>query len=87
MSMNRVQFQRGLFLPAFLAQFGKKSQCVDALLVARWPQGFVCPRCEYRHVSQFERADQTLWQCGHCRLQTSLTAGTPMMGTKLPLRL
>ncbi|MDP1933307.1 MAG: transposase, partial [Nitrosomonas sp.] len=45
MAMNRIQFQAGLSLPAFLAQFGTDEQCADALEASRWPQGFNCPGC------------------------------------------
>ncbi|MDP3664294.1 MAG: transposase, partial [Nitrosomonas sp.] len=45
MAMNRIQFQAGLSLPAFLAQFGTDEQCADALEAFRWPQGFSCPGC------------------------------------------
>ncbi|MBK1733274.1 IS1595 family transposase, partial [Thiococcus pfennigii] len=40
MPMNRIQFQPGLSLPAFLAQFGTDAQCEAALEQARWPEGF-----------------------------------------------
>jgi hypothetical protein len=29
MAMNRIQFQPGLSLPAFLKQFGTEAQCED----------------------------------------------------------
>lgn len=87
MAMNRIQFQKGLSLHGFLARYGTEQQCIDALRVARWPQGFVCPRCQHRQASQFLRAGQSLWQCFQCRTQTSLTAGTPMARSKLPLRI
>ncbi len=45
MAMNRVQFQPGLSLPAFLGQFGAEAQCEAALEKERWPQGFRYPRC------------------------------------------
>jgi hypothetical protein len=45
MAMNRIQFQKGLSLPAFLEQFGTEAQCEVALEKARWPDGFRCPRC------------------------------------------
>ncbi|MFZ1640565.1 MAG: transposase, partial [Candidatus Contendobacter sp.] len=45
MPMNRIQFQPGLSLPAFLEQFGTETQCEAALERARWPDGFRCPRC------------------------------------------
>lgn len=87
MPMNRVQFQHGLSLPAFLRRFGSEQQCAEALRVARWPAGLVCPRCRGRQASRFARGDQLIWQCSACRLQTSLTAGTPFADSKLPLRL
>ncbi|WP_369933329.1 IS1595 family transposase [Xanthomonas tesorieronis] len=87
MAMNRVQFQRGMSLPQFLQHYGTEEQCVSALLRNRWPDGFVCPRCGQRAASQFQRGHQRLWQCRQCRAQTSLTAGTVLADTKLPLRL
>ncbi|OLI49605.1 transposase, partial [Xanthomonas oryzae pv. oryzae] len=45
MAMNRVQFQAGLSLPAFLKRYGNAQQCEQALEISRWPPGFVCPRC------------------------------------------
>jgi ribosomal protein L37AE/L43A len=86
MTMNRVQFQPGLSLRVFFQRYGTEAQCVEALRRARWPEGFRCPRCGHGQASRFQRGHQTLWQCGRCRHQTSLTAGTPMADTKLPLR-
>ncbi len=45
MAMNRIQFQRGMSLPQFFERYGSEEQCESALMVFRWPQGFVCPRC------------------------------------------
>ncbi|UKE73757.1 transposase [Xanthomonas graminis pv. phlei] len=86
MTLNRIQFQKGLSIPAFRSRYGSEAQCVEALVQARWPDGFVCPQCGHSHASRFERGRQHLWQCARCRVQTSLTAGTPMADTKLPLR-
>lgn len=85
MGMNRVQFQRGLSLPQFLRRFGTREQCLNALERARWPAGFRCPHCAGRAGSRFERGSQRLWQCQGCRKQTSVTAGTVLADTKLPL--
>jgi ribosomal protein L37AE/L43A len=87
MAMNRVQFQRGLSLPEFIARFGTDAACAKALQRARWPQGFCCPCCGQTAASQFVRGGQRLWQCTGCRKQTSLTAGTPLADTKLALRI
>lgn len=87
MPMNRVQFQRSLSLPEFMKRFGRDSQCEQAMARSRWPKGFVCPNCGGQQASTFRRGRQTLWQCRGCRVQTSVTSGTPLADTKLPLRL
>ena len=87
MPINRVQFQPSLSLPHFLRDYGTEESCRVALLQARWPTGFVCPRCQGRGCSVFWRGSQQLWQCTECRHQTSLTAGTLFEHTRLPLTL
>ena len=87
MATNRVQFQPGLSLPSFLKQYGTEAACERALLHARWPNGFVCPRCEATAYSRFQRAGEWLWQCSACRHQTSLRSGTLFEHSRLPLML
>jgi ribosomal protein L37AE/L43A len=82
MSKNMVQFQRGLSLKEFLAQYGTEAKCERALFAWRWPDGFVCPECGYRGACLLGRG---LYQCHRCHHQTSLTAGTLFASTKLPL--
>ena len=85
MATNRVQFQPGLSLPAFLKQYGTEAACEKALLRARWPSGFVCPRSAATAYSRFQRAEEWLWQCCACRHQTSLRSGTLFEHSRLPL--
>ena len=85
MSMNRIQFQKGLSLPAFLAQFGTEVQCEEALEKARWPNGFRCPRCGQSPHYLLGGSGHPTYQCRSCRLQTSLIAGTLFQSTQLPL--
>ena len=85
MSINPIQFQKGLSLDAFLRQYGQEAQCEAALERARWPQGFRCPRCQHAQASQFRRGGLRYWQCSGCRHQTSLRAGTLMEHGRLPL--
>ena len=85
MAMNRVQFQPGLSLPAFLQRYGLEAACEAALVRARWPQGFVCPKCSAARAITFQRRGRTHWQCGTCHHQTSLRAGTVFDHTRLPL--
>lgn len=82
MSRNRIQFQPGLSLPAFLERYGTEAQCRDALFAMRWPDGFVCSACGHTTYCTLARG---VFQCHHCHCQTSLTAGTIFHATKLPL--
>ena len=85
MAMNRIQFQPGLSLPAFHAQFGTEAQCAEALEVSRWPQGFRCPECGNADYYLLKGGKHKTFQCKCCRLQTSLIAGTLFQSTHLAL--
>ena len=85
MAMNRIQFQPGLSMPEFLKDYGTEWQCEQALEAARWPQGFRCPRCEGSAHYVLRDGARKVFQCGTCRHQASLIAGTVFQGTKLPL--
>lgn len=85
MPMNRIQFQKGLSLPEFLRCFGTETQCEEALMAARWPQGWRCPSCGCERHYRLRRGAHGLLQCRACRHQASLTAGTLLDNTKLPL--
>lgn len=64
MQMNRLQFQKGLSLPHFMARYGTEAQCEQALIAARWPDGFVCPAYSARHArATFRREGRLYWQC------------------------
>ena len=52
MAMNRVQFQKGLSLYDFMAQFGTEAPCEAHLVALRWPQGYACARCGSTHHSE-----------------------------------
>ena len=86
MPMNRIQFQPGVSLPDFFARYGSEEQCVAALRAMRWPDGFCCPRCDCAQHCVVGHGARRLFQCQSCRHQTSLTAGTVLDSTKLPLR-
>ncbi len=86
MSVNRIQFQPGISMPEFFSRYGSEEQCAAALKALRWPQGFQCPRCAVAEHYVVGHGARTLYQCRGCRRQTSLTAGTLLESTKLPLR-
>jgi len=85
MAMNRIQFQPGLSMPEFLKGYGTEVQCELALEVARWPNGFCCPRCGHAAHYVLRDGARKVFQCNACRHQASLIAGTVFQGTKLPL--
>lgn len=85
MAMNKVQFQKGLSLDGFLKKYGSEAQCEEALVAARWPQGYQCPRCTCKRVAMTHNG-RRLWECLGCGYQCSAIAGTVMEATKLPLR-
>jgi transposase-like protein len=85
MSFNRIQFQQGMSIPEFLAGFGSEAQCAQAIKRARWPDGFCCGRCGAADHYVVGHGARKLFQCNTCRHQTSLTAGSLLEHTKLPL--
>ena len=85
MARNRVQFQKGYSLVQFMDDYGTEEKCTQAVFRWRWPNGFVCPRCE--HTGHWRHQSRALYQCRRCRHQVSLTAGTILASTKLALRI
>jgi hypothetical protein len=86
MPINHIQFQRGMSIADFMSRYGTEAQCEAALFASRWPRGFRCPRCTSSRHYVVEQDCRKLYQCWVCRHQTSLTSGTMMDSTKLPLR-
>jgi transposase-like protein len=70
-------------LRQFQIDFATEEACQQYLARCRWPDGFICPRCGHRRA--YELVNQRLWQCVGCRHQVSLTAGTALHRTKIPL--
>lgn len=85
MSMNRIQFQPGMSVNDLHQSYGSEAQCEAALIQARWPKGFECPRCSASRAVTFRLHGKPGWQCMVCDKQTTLTAGTIFHSTKLPL--
>lgn len=50
---------------------------------SRWGNGFSCPRCD--HNSFYKVKTHGLLECKECRTQISITVGTVMHKSKLPL--
>jgi transposase-like protein len=70
-------------LREFQSSFASEEACQKYLATCRWPDGFRCPRCGGREA--YELIKVRRWQCGGCRHQASLTAGTILHNTKTAL--
>ena len=79
--MTRPPFPKTL--RQFQSDFATEEACQQYLTACRWPDGFCCPRCG--HGKAYALASQGRQQCGNCRYQVSLTSGTILHRTKIPL--
>jgi len=66
-------------------RFPDEGACARHLAKFRWPDGFTCPACGACKGWELETKPFT-WECAGCHRQTSVTAGTVMHRSKLPLR-
>ena len=75
---------RGRTLAEFQKEFPDEARCAGFLFARRWPDGFVCPACGRGRAVALKSRPRLL-ECLDCGRQTSLTAGTAMHRSKLPL--
>lgn len=65
------------------AWFPDEQACVAFLEQLRWPDGFVCPRCDWR--GGWRIGQRRMWMCASCGLKSSVTAGTIFHRSHTPL--
>ena len=82
MSVSEGRFPKSLI--EFQGRFATESECAEYLFERRWPEGFVCPGCGDGRAWLLKTKAFT-YECAACGRQTSVTAGTIMHGSKLPL--
>jgi transposase-like protein len=71
-------------LPEFFRRFPDEDSCLQFVVNSRWPSGFRCLSCG--RTNAWPRADRPGGrECADCGRITSVTAGTIMENTKLPL--
>ena len=77
-----TDFPRSLI--EFQRRFPDERACAAYLAQVRWPDGFRCPACG--HAKGWELVGKAFTrECAGCGRQTSVTAGTVMHASKLPL--
>lgn len=69
-------------LTDFERRFSTDDACRTYLATLRWPEGWVCPRCQGRDAWSLGRG---LWRCRGCQYEVSVTAGTIFQDSHLPL--
>jgi len=79
----RPEFPRAVI--EFQRRLPDEGACRAYLFASRWPDGFSCPACDGGEVGGEQR--RHVWQCRRCGHQTSVTAGTVMHKTHMPLAL
>ena len=65
-----------------MKRFSNEAQCQEHLASLRWRTGYICPKCGCRHGY---RLSNGRYQCLQCRHQVSVTAGTVLHKTHMPL--
>lgn len=73
-SLSLIQFQKN---------FGTEEDCASYIMHKRWKDGFSCPKCQ--HEKYYYINTRRLYECAACHYQASVTAGTMMHKSKLPL--
>lgn len=67
----------------YMEKYGTEEQCREYQFNNRWSDGFKCPKCN--HEEYFDIKSRNLYQCKKCNHQASVTAGTIMDKTRIPL--
>ena len=71
-------------LLTLIDDYNTDAKCRELLERLRWPNGVACLRCG--SVSVSELVKRPVYDCNDCRYQFSVTAGTIMHDSHLPLR-
>jgi hypothetical protein len=82
---SRWKYDRPMSRTDFDRRFPDEAACARHLAKLRWPDGFTCPACGTCKGWELDTKPFT-WECAGCHRQTSVTAGTVMHRSKLPLR-
>ena len=68
----------------FQHRFNTEQACIEYLAIKRWPSGYKCKKCGCSRAYQL-RERCRVFMCSECNRQESVTSGTVLHRTKLPL--
>jgi len=69
-------------LGEFQRRFSTDKACIEYLIGVRWPQGFECPHCGEKKAY---RIGLRKFRCLKCRRDISITAGTILQDSHIPI--
>lgn len=69
----------------FQKTFSDEEACINYLEKLRWPEGFICLKCDSTDKPYRFKNRPTVLRCRNCHANTRLTAGTIMHKTRTPL--
>ena len=71
----------------FMKRFGTDEACRAHMQTVRWPNGPVCPKCNAINDAPEISTRPGLFRCHACGAQFTVTVGTAMEGSHLPLHI
>jgi len=80
---QRPETKQEINLVDLIERFGTENECRKYLEELRWPDGVTCPRCGSDAISRIYARHQ--YDCNICRYQFSVTSGTMLHDSHLPL--
>jgi transposase-like protein len=83
MAKRAKETKMDMNLPELIERFSTNEKCRTYLEALRWHNGVQCPRCESGKVSPIK--DRPQYDCDACHYQFSVTTGTVLHDTHLPL--
>ena len=66
----------------FAKRFSTERACYEYLFRAKWPNGFICPKCGHQ---SYWISSKYIYICTRCESHFSMTAGTIMHDSKKPI--
>src|ERR1039457_6053241 len=78
-----AMISKSIDLMTLVENFATDDKCREALMHLRWPKGVRCLRCGHDKVSPVN--DRKVFDCNSCHYQFSVTVGTILNDSHLPL--
>ena len=85
MPPNRSKHSKPQSFIAFQEHFRSEEACIKYLFQIRWPNGWVCPKCNAK--KSYDISKRRVYECSQCQHQVSVTAGTVFHKTRTPLHI